>query len=196
MAEATTVTTDESTVTVEDAQAFLKEFGIEDFTKAKEVLGNYKGDIKELKSKSHNADELQKKLDAYEKATEEKRQSELSEVERLTEQVGIRDSEVENIRAEIANLKKERVFDGVMFDHMKNLSISGIRTKLYKIAVSSNDWSTPEELKSILLGVDKDLESELAGANIKLPLPGDGETETRTTGSKYDQSYFDNLNKR
>lgn len=187
----TTVEVSENSV-----KSFLDKFGFDSLEKAEEVLGKYKNDLKGLKSKAQTADELQKKLEEYERLAEEKRKSELSEVDRLKEELDKKDMTFQEMQNQLESMKKDRIFDRVMFDHMKDMPLSGTRSKLYAMAVKTSEWSTAEELQEILTQVDNDFDAEIASAGIKLPAPGDGENGNRTTGSKYDEKYFKDFYKK
>lgn len=180
----------------EEVKSFLEEFGFDGLDKAREVFTKYKTDIKELKGKTRSVDELEKKLTEYEKAAEEKRKSELSEVDRLRETLEEKDRAFKSVQEQIENMKKERVFDKVMFEHLRDKSLTKTRSQLYAIAVKSNEWSSAEELQEILNQVDKEFDAEIESTGVKLPLPGDGDGASRSMGTKYDQSFFDNFYKK
>jgi len=161
----------------EGTQAFLDSFGFKDMEQATQVLNSYKQDVKDLKSKNKLNADTSKELEAYKVKAEEARQAELSEVERLKEQLGERDSKLQNLESSIAQMTKDRLYDSVMFEHSKGKTLSKTRSKLYSIAVKSTEWTTTEELQEILTQVDTDFDAELGDIN-KKPAPGDSAGKT------------------
>ncbi len=173
-----------------DTQAFLDSFGFKDMEQATQVLNSYKTDVKDLKSKNKTNSEATKELEAFKAKAEENRQAELSEVDRLKEQLGERDSKLQSLEGSIAQMTKDRLYDSVMFEHSKDKTLSKTRGKLYSVAVKSTEWNTAEELQEILIQVDTDFDTELGSINSKLPAPGDNNNTKPTQGENTLGSLF------
>lgn len=179
-------------LSLDDAKAFLAEFGLDGFPKASEVLKGYKGDIGRLKADSKAKADLEKELEAYRTKDEERKRTEMTELEKERADKAALLKRIEDQDTAMKRLVRDRSLDNALFDNLRDKPLAATRKKLYLAEAASQEWETPEDLKRIFAEVDKSLEEELGSHNVKIAsLPGDtGGGGGGGGASKYDEDYM------
>ena len=171
-------------------QNFLDKYHLDSLEKADEVLGSLKNDVSRLKNDKKELSGVQKEYERLKAEAEQRRQAELTEVEKLSETVGLKDKTIEELTGKVAAMEKARIQDKVLFAHAKDKTLLGTRMKLYEVAAKTQEWDSADALKEIFANIDKEFDAELKASNIKLPAPGDGSAGGPTGETQYDQTFF------
>ena len=132
--------------------------GMEEFDKA---FGIYKTDLAAAKTSNKDLSASQKKLLELESAAEEKRKSELSEIDGLREKSVADAQSNTDLNATIEGMKKSQLYNTTFFEHAADKNLIDIRKTLYAAAAGSQEWATDAELKAIFTEVDTSFEKSI-----------------------------------
>ena len=166
----------DETITLEEAQAFLAEFGITGgFAKAKEILKGYKGDIERLKPTAREAEDLKVKLAEYQKKEKDAADADLTASQKLQGQLDQVQKEHTSTLAQVEKLTRDGMLKDAMFEALDKKTYAPLRKKLYQAAALTQEWKSPEELKTVFENVDKEFDETAKATKLPMtPAPGDG----------------------
>jgi hypothetical protein len=174
----------------EQIEKTLAEMGLEEGA-AVDLIKSLKADLDKHRTRKNELDEATNRLKDYEAKAEADRLAKLSEAEQIREKLAEKEREIVALKEAQTKTEKSKVLTEVLFDALKDKSLTKMRKELYTAKAQLNPWNTAEELKAILNSVDAEIDDEVKNTIKNPTLPGD-----RTpTGSSDGKGMVDELNR-
>jgi len=142
-------------------EQFMQEFGFSSLGEAKAALAKYKTDLTQYKGEARTAKELAEKLTALEAAEAKRKESEMTETQKLAAKVAEMEKQMSERDALIAakdrEILTERVFSSKLSG--KTPEESAVLRRLLSSAVAGQTFADEAELAELLKPVEAEYET-------------------------------------
>lgn len=142
-------------------EQFMSEFGFKSLAEAKAAMSKYKADLVQYKGEAKTAKELSDKLAALEAAEKQRKDAELTEVQKLSARIAEQEKQMQERDARIAAKDREILTERVFSQKLsgKAPEEAAVLRRLLSSAVAGQTFADEAELAELLKPAETEFEA-------------------------------------